>query len=89
MKIFRFMLVISEQSVVYFLNKRNDTVDEIQSWQNLYFQGIGIALMIAQGLYGLYNIAAVSWLFVFFKDSFITAFDKYKWSMCFSGLKYE
>lgn len=58
-------------------------------WKFYFLQGIGIALMISQGLYGLYNIAAISWLFVFFKDSFITAFDKYKWSLCFSGPKYE
>lgn len=47
-------------------------------------QGIGIALMLAQGLYGIYNIAVISWLFVYFRDSFITAFDNYKWSNCFS-----
>merc|ERR1711971_679657 len=51
-------------------------------------QGIGIALMISQGLYGIYNIAAISWLFVYFRDSFITAFDRYKWSSCSANPKY-
>lgn len=51
-------------------------------------QGIGVALMIAQGLYGIYNIATISWLFVYFRDSFITAFDRYKWTTCFAGPNY-
>lgn len=44
--------------------------------------------MLAQGLYGIYNIAVISWLFVYFRDSFITAFDKYKWSNCFGHPNY-
>lgn len=51
-------------------------------------QGIGVALMVAQGLYGVYNIAAISWLFVYFRDSFITTFDRYKWSFCYPNPKY-
>lgn len=51
-------------------------------------QGIGVALMLAQGLYGIYNIAAISWLFVYFRDSFITAFDRYRWSLCYPDPKY-
>ncbi len=54
-----------------------------------FFQGIGVALMISQGLYGIYNIAAISWLFVYFRDSFITAFDRYRWSSCFQNPNYE
>jgi solute carrier family 6 (neurotransmitter transporter) len=45
--------------------------------------------MLAQGLYGLYNIAAISWLFIYFRDSFITSVDRYRWSLCFDGIKYE
>jgi solute carrier family 6 (neurotransmitter transporter) len=44
--------------------------------------------MVAQGIYGLYNIAVISWLFIFFRDSFITATDRYRWSLCFDGIKY-
>ncbi|KAG5900530.1 hypothetical protein JTB14_022837 [Gonioctena quinquepunctata] len=43
------------------------------------FQGVGVSLLIAQALMGLYSIVGVSWLFVFFRDSFITKLDKYRW----------
>jgi solute carrier family 6 (neurotransmitter transporter) len=44
------------------------------------FQGVGVALLIAQSLLGLYSIIGVSWMFVFFRDSFITKMDKYRWA---------
>ncbi|XP_063930579.1 sodium-dependent transporter bedraggled [Zophobas morio] len=44
------------------------------------FQGVGVALLIAQTLLGLYSIIGVSWMFVFFRDSFITKMDKYRWA---------
>ncbi|KYB29348.1 sodium-dependent transporter bedraggled isoform X1 [Tribolium castaneum] len=44
------------------------------------FQGVGVALLIAQALLGLYSIIGVSWMFVFFRDSFITKVDKYRWA---------
>ena len=52
------------------------------------FQGIGVALMLAQGVYSVYNIAAISWMFIYFRDSFITAWDRYRWSFCFSHNEY-
>lgn len=44
------------------------------------FQGVGVSLLIAQALMGLYSIIGVSWMFVFFRDSFITKVDKYRWA---------
>ena len=44
--------------------------------------------MLAQGLYGIYNIAVISWLFVYFRDSFITVTDNYKWSHCYHSPNY-
>lgn len=44
------------------------------------FQGIGVAMLFMQALIGLYSIVGISWMFVFFRDSFITKFDKYRWA---------
>ena len=55
----------------------------------IYFQGVGIALLLTQAVYGLYNIASISWLFIFLRDSFITMHDEYRWTECFPGAKYK
>lgn len=52
------------------------------------FQGVGIALLVAQALIGMYSIIGVSWLFVFFRDSFITKMDNYKWAEPFDIYRY-
>ncbi|XP_046403337.1 sodium-dependent transporter bedraggled [Ischnura elegans] len=44
------------------------------------FQGIGVALLISQALLGIYSIIGVSWMFVYFRDSFITKQDVYRWA---------
>ncbi|XP_014488477.1 PREDICTED: uncharacterized protein LOC106751810 isoform X2 [Dinoponera quadriceps] len=44
------------------------------------FQGVGIALLTAQAFIGIYSIVGVSWMFVYFRDSFITKQDKYRWA---------
>lgn len=44
------------------------------------FQGVGVALLISQALMGLYSIVGISWMFVFFRDSFITKVDRYRWA---------
>ncbi|XP_066909040.1 sodium-dependent transporter bedraggled isoform X2 [Halyomorpha halys] len=44
------------------------------------FQGIGIALILSQALLGIYSIVGVSWMYVYFRDSFITKQDTYRWS---------
>lgn len=44
------------------------------------FQGVGISLLIAQALIGLYSVTGVTWLFVYFRDSFITKIDNYRWA---------
>ncbi|XP_076635435.1 sodium-dependent transporter bedraggled-like isoform X2 [Colletes latitarsis] len=48
------------------------------------FQGVGIALLTAQAFIGTYSIVGVSWMFVYFRDSFITKQDKYRWAEPFS-----
>ncbi|KAF4527278.1 hypothetical protein B566_EDAN006999 [Ephemera danica] len=47
------------------------------------FQGVGIALLAGQALIGLYSIVGVSWLFIYFRDSFVTRSDNYKWAQPF------
>lgn len=51
------------------------------------FQGIGIALILAQALLGIYSIVGVSWMFIYFRDSFITKQDTYRWSIPFDGFQ--
>ena len=47
-------------------------------------QGIGIALLVSQALIGIYSIVGVSWMFIYFRDSFITKQDSYQWSEPYS-----
>nr|CAD7430801.1 unnamed protein product [Timema monikensis] len=42
--------------------------------------GIGIALLVSQALIGIYSIVGVSWMFIYFRDSFITKLDRYRWA---------
>ncbi|PSN55301.1 hypothetical protein C0J52_01760 [Blattella germanica] len=44
------------------------------------FQGVGIALLVAQALIGIYSIVGISWMFIYFRDSFITKQDRYRWA---------
>jgi hypothetical protein len=43
-------------------------------------QGIGVALLVSQALIGIYSIVGVSWMFIYFRDSFITKQDSYRWA---------
>lgn len=45
------------------------------------FQGVGISLLITQAVIGMYSIIGLSWIFVYFRDSFINSNDKYKWAL--------
>ena len=45
--------------------------------------------MLAQGLYGIYNIAIISWLFIYLRDSFVTASEQYRWSYCLKDAAYR
>ncbi|KAL0275503.1 UNVERIFIED_CONTAM: hypothetical protein PYX00_003332 [Menopon gallinae] len=47
------------------------------------FQGIGIALLLSQALIGVYSVVGVSWMFVYFRDSFITKQDTFQWAESF------
>ncbi|KAJ0183371.1 hypothetical protein K1T71_001347 [Dendrolimus kikuchii] len=45
------------------------------------FQGVGVSLLITQAVIGMYSITGLSWIFVYFRDSFITSNDRYKWAL--------
>ncbi|XP_043483923.1 sodium-dependent transporter bedraggled [Leptopilina heterotoma] len=44
------------------------------------FQGIGVALLLVQIYIGIYNIVGVSWLLVYFRESFISNNETYRWA---------
>ena len=45
-------------------------------------QGVGVSLMVVQGMTGVYSMVVTSWMFVFFRDSFDTLGDTYRWTQC-------
>lgn len=45
-----------------------------------WLQGIGIALLLAQAFIGTYSVIGISWMFTYFRDSFITKQDIYRWA---------
>ncbi|KPJ14413.1 Sodium-dependent dopamine transporter [Papilio machaon] len=45
------------------------------------FKGVGVSLLLTQAVIGMYSIISLSWIFVYFRDSFITSDDKYKWAL--------
>ena len=49
------------------------------------FQGIGIALLCAQSIIGVYTVVGLSWIFVYFRDSFNAIHNRsYEWSRIFT-----
>lgn len=42
-------------------------------------RGIGIVLLLVQGLIGLYSAISISWLLVYFRDAFVPNADHFKW----------
>ncbi|XP_069177656.1 uncharacterized protein bdg [Procambarus clarkii] len=46
------------------------------------FQGVGYSLVVAQALVGLYCCVPIAWLFIFFRDSFITHNNMFRWADC-------
>nr|XP_050027381.1 sodium-dependent transporter bedraggled-like isoform X1 [Dermacentor andersoni]XP_050027382.1 sodium-dependent transporter bedraggled-like isoform X1 [Dermacentor andersoni] len=46
------------------------------------FKGVGLALMMVYMVCGVYMAVPVSWIFFYFRDSFIKARDAYRWSIC-------
>ncbi|XP_050296620.1 sodium-dependent transporter bedraggled isoform X2 [Anthonomus grandis grandis] len=44
------------------------------------FQGVGVALLATQAAIGLYSIIGVSWMLVYFRDSFKTSLNRYRWA---------
>lgn len=53
----------------------------------LLLQGVGIALLVTQALLGIYSIVGVSWMFIYFRDSFITKQDIYRWAEPFNAYR--
>ncbi|CAL4082591.1 unnamed protein product [Meganyctiphanes norvegica] len=46
------------------------------------FQGVGFSVVIAQALLGVYCCVPTAWLFVYFRDSFITHNNRFRWADC-------
>ena len=51
------------------------------------FQGVGISLLVAQAVMGLYTIVGIAWMFFYFRDSFIAQEDRYKWTKCYDQIR--
>ena len=60
----------------------SNSIIEYFSQLHYIFQGVGVSLMLVQGMSGVYSIVITSWMFVYFRDSFITIHQPYKWSRC-------
>ncbi|XP_022245901.1 sodium- and chloride-dependent glycine transporter 1-like [Limulus polyphemus] len=46
------------------------------------FKGVGLALLYMYVVLGVYTSVPISWLFLFFKDSFVTTRETYRWGQC-------
>ncbi|XP_042868176.1 uncharacterized protein LOC122250686 [Penaeus japonicus] len=46
------------------------------------FQGVGYSLALAQALLGVYCCVPIAWLFIYFRDSFITSNNMFRWADC-------
>ncbi|XP_076373796.1 sodium-dependent transporter bedraggled-like [Tachypleus tridentatus] len=46
------------------------------------FKGVGVALVYVYVVLGVYTSVPISWLFLFFKDSFVTTRETYRWGQC-------
>ena len=45
-------------------------------------QGVGVSLMLVQGMVGVNSLVVTSWMFVYFRDSFGTMVGSYAWTQC-------
>ncbi len=45
-------------------------------------QGVGVSLMLVQGMVGVNSLVVTSWMFVYFRDSFGTMTGSYTWTEC-------
>ena len=57
----------------------------LQFYSDRVVQGVGVALLIVQGLAGVYSMVVTSWMFVYFRDSFVTPGESYRWTQCQAG----
>jgi solute carrier family 6 (neurotransmitter transporter), invertebrate len=56
----------------------------VQMWRiSPICKGIGIALLIAQGVLTIYSSISVGWVLVYFRDSFVSQSNKYRWQEYF------
>ncbi|XP_059609119.1 sodium-dependent transporter bedraggled isoform X1 [Phlebotomus argentipes] len=46
-------------------------------------RGVGVTLLLVQGLITLYSAVSVGWLLVYFRDSFVARDDRYRWEEAF------
>lgn len=46
------------------------------------FKGLGVAFVFMLFFIGVYGAIPISWLFVYFKDSFVNTKDDYRWTKC-------
>uniref|UniRef100_A0A8D8YXH3 Sodium-dependent proline transporter n=1 Tax=Cacopsylla melanoneura TaxID=428564 RepID=A0A8D8YXH3_9HEMI len=54
----------------------------MQMWKiSPVFRGIGISLLMSQLMIGVYSSIGITWMLVYFKDSFITKQDVYRWAV--------
>ncbi|KAG7167846.1 Sodium-dependent neutral amino acid transporter B(0)AT2-like, partial [Homarus americanus] len=47
-----------------------------------HMTGVGYSILVAQVLVGLYCCVPIAWLFIFFRDSFITHNNMFRWADC-------
>lgn len=52
------------------------------------FQGVGIASLFGTAIVGIYSVVPVSWMFVYFRDAFVTNVT-FKWGECRSPIRQE
>ena len=45
-------------------------------------QGVGVALLLVQGMVGVNSLVVTSWMFVYFRDSFGTMTGSFTWTEC-------
>ncbi|XP_067123100.1 sodium-dependent transporter bedraggled-like isoform X1 [Centruroides vittatus] len=68
--------------IMLFGNSLGET--EIVTWKiSFTFKGIGITLLYFYSIIGTYTTLPTSWMLTYLKDSFISAEDNYKWSICY------
>lgn len=62
----------------------------VQMWEiSPLFKGIGLALLLAHFLIGVYTTIGISWMLFYLKDSFISDENFYRWAVPYDFYKYR